>query len=270
RDLLNIQINAGHALPDDGGGGEGFDNAAETLTLSPLHIEKYLDAAREALGYALKDSQARRALLIAEPDHDTSPEEAARRILAAFLPRAFRRPVKPGEMERCLALFRGAQSRKEPFEESVLLTLQGVLILPDFLFRLPEPNPGAGPRMVDDYELASRLSYFLWGSMPDEVLFDLARQGKLHDLSTLEAQAVRMLQESGTTAPGGATNPIAAASKVHDFVERFVSQWLGTRELGRGMKPDPKLFPEFYSPERQASILEEPIAFVKDLLANNR
>src|SRR5688572_18105025 len=185
RDLLNIQISAGHDLPDDGAGGEGFDNAAETLTLSPLHTEKYLDAARQALEYASKDLRARETFLIAKPDQSTSPEQAARKILAAFLPRAFRRPVKPEEIERCLTLFRSAQARKQPFEESILFTLQGVLILPSFLFRMEEPNPSSEPRLVGDFDLASRLSYFLWGSMPDQVLFALAAQGKLNELSTL-------------------------------------------------------------------------------------
>lgn len=94
RDLLNIHFNAGHALPADGAGGEGFDNAAETLFLSPVHAEKYLEAARQALEYGAKDPRARAKFLIAEPDAPTSPEQAALKILEAFLPRAFRRPAR--------------------------------------------------------------------------------------------------------------------------------------------------------------------------------
>jgi hypothetical protein len=78
-----------------------------------------------------------------------------------------------------------------------------------------------------------------------------------------------MLQEGAMVRPGD-THPIAASSRPHQFVERFVEQWLGTRDLGRDIKPDPKLFPEFYRPERQASIRDEPVVFVRQLLVNNR
>ena len=88
-----MHFNAGHGLPADGGGGEGFDNAAETLFLSPIHAEKYLEAAKLALGYAIKDPRSRAKFLIATPGPGVSPESAARTILEEFLPRAFRRPV---------------------------------------------------------------------------------------------------------------------------------------------------------------------------------
>jgi hypothetical protein len=172
-------------------------------------------------------------------------------------------------VEHSLELFRSIQARNPAFEESILLTLQGVLIHPSFLFRLEEPNPRPEPQLVGDYELASRLSYFLWGSMPDQTLFDLAARGKLHELPILKEQVTRMLRQ-GVMAQSAVPNPIGAPSKVHDFVERFVEQWLGTRDLGRDISPDPKLFPEFYKPERQASILEEPVVFVRELLVNNR
>src|SRR6266568_3654586 len=140
RDLLNIQVSAGHALPADGAGGEGFDNAAETLFLSPIHAEKYLEAARQALDYAAKEPRARDTFLIATPGPDTSPEQAARRILEAFLPRAFRRPVSAAESERYLGLFKSAQARKEPFDESIRYALEAVLVSPNFLFRRERPN----------------------------------------------------------------------------------------------------------------------------------
>src|SRR5207247_10718412 len=94
RDLLNIQVSAGHALPADGAGGEGFDNAAETLFLSPIHAEKYLEAAKEAIGYAARDSAARARILIATPDDRTPADEAARRVLERF---ATRRLPRPGQ-----------------------------------------------------------------------------------------------------------------------------------------------------------------------------
>ena len=253
RDLLNLHVNAAHALPSDGAGGEGFDNAAETLFISPIHAEKYLAAAREALEYAAKDPKSRAVFLTPEPDSTHSPEEAATKILTTFLPRAFRRPVGPDEVERYLAFFRRAQKRGENFDRSILVALEGVLVSPHFLFRVEDPNPGPDIRLVDDYALASRLSYFLWGSMPDRTLFDLADKGKLHDPETLRTQVGRMLSDQ----------------KSRDFAERFIEQWLGTRELGRDIKPDEKLFPEYYDAELQSGIRYEPVLFFQEILSKD-
>ncbi len=253
RDLLNIQINAGHALPAEGAGGEGFDNAAETLFLSPIHAEKYLEAAKRALEYGAKDPRSRVKFLIAEPNEQTTPEQAARKILEAFLPRAFRRPVQPREVGRFLALFRKAETRGEPFRDSILYALQGTLVSPHFLFRMVETNPNPEPRLLDDYALATRLSYFLWGTMPDDVLLDLAGKGTLRDPAALDEQIARMLKDI----------------KTREFAEHFVEQWLGTRELGRDIKPDPKLFAIYYDAEIQSAIRYEPILFFQEILTGN-
>lgn len=250
RDLLNVHFNAAHALPADGAGGEGFDNAAETLFLSPIHAEKYLEAAKQALEYGAKDPRSRARFLVAEPNGETTPGEAGRKILAAFLPRAFRRPVRDDEVDRYQALFAGALSRGERFEESILFALQGVLISPHFLFRVVEPNPTPEPRLLGDYEMASRLSYFLWGSMPDQALFDLAGEGKLQDPAVLDEAVVRMLKDP----------------RALGLAEPFIEQWLGTRELGRDIRPDPKLFPQFDA-ELQAAFKYEPIIFFQEVLA---
>lgn len=253
RDLLNIHSNAAHALPADGAGGEGFDNAAETLFLSPIHAEKYLEAAKESLSNAAKDPKSREIFLIAEPGAGVTPDQAATKILGAFLPRAFRRPVAPEETRRYLALFHNAQKRGESFDHSILFALDAVLISPNFLFRMEEPNPSPEARPVADYALASRLSYFLWGTMPDAKLNKLAAQGTLSDPVILTAQVTRML----------------ADVKSRDFAERFVEQWLGTRELGRDIKPDQKLFPLYYDAEVQGAIRYEPVLFFQEILAKD-
>src|SRR5439155_4148260 len=178
RDLLRIEINLGQTLPDDGAGGEGFDNAAETLFLSPLHVEKYLAAAKEALEYAVKNPRSRASLLSgAAPEEkrsgfgrrDTPPQpdppatpETAKTVIERFVPRAFRRPAGEGDIERYFNLFEAAQQSGEPFDQAVLLALRGVLVSPHFLFRVEEPNPTTEPRLIGPYEIASRLSYFLW------------------------------------------------------------------------------------------------------------
>jgi hypothetical protein len=253
RDLLGTQFNAAQSLPDDGAGGEGFDNAAETLFLSPLHAEKYLEATKQALDYGSKDARARRRFLTALPDEKTPPAQAARAILDEFLPRAFRRPAREGETDQFLAFFERAQQRGEPFDQAVLFALQGVLMSPHFLFRLEEPNPDARPRLVGEYEMASRLSYFLWTSMPDDQLFRLAAEGKLNQPDTLRDQAVRMLKDP----------------KAREFAESFVEQWLGTRELGRNIKPDRTLH-QTYTNELEWAIKMEPVLVFQYVLAENR
>lgn len=253
RDLLNIHINAGAGLPADGAGGEGFDNAAETLFLSPIHAEKYLEAARQALDYAFTDTRSRALFLIAEPGAGVTAEQAAQKVLERFLPRAFRRPARDGEVERYLRLFRSAQARGETYERAIEFALQAVLVSPHFLFRVEPPNHGSEPRLVDPYAMASRLSYFLWESMPDAALFDLAASGKLQDEEVLNEQIVRMLKDV----------------KAREFAEHFVEQWLGTRELGRDIKPDAKLFPKYYDADLQGAIRYEPVLFFQELLAHN-
>ncbi len=253
RDLLGIHFNAGHSLPADGAGGEGFDNAAETLFLSPVHAEKYLEAAREALEYVDKDSKARALLLIAQPNEQTTPEAAARQVLERFATRAFRRPVTEEELAALLALFASAQAREETYEQSLYFAMQAVLIAPQFLFRLEQPVTGSSPQPVGDYDLAMRLSYFVWSSMPDDELFRLAAEGKLREPDVLRQQTLRML----------------ADDKARGLAEGFVGQWLGTAELGGRVKPDKGLFKR-YDEELESAMREEPILVFQEIVAKNR
>lgn len=251
RDLLDIHLDVGQSLPADGAGGEGFDNAAETLFLSPLHSEKYLEAARFAMDFAAKEYKSRARILIAAPGGGISPDQAARRILEAFLPRAFRRPVEASDLEPYMALFRAAREQDPAFEPAILFALRGALVSPLFLFRAEPPNSGSEPRRLDQYALASRLSYFLWGSMPDELLFDIAAEGKLHEPAVVRAMAGRMLRND----------------KSLNFVQRFVEQWLRTRELTAGHEPDAQLFPEYVRDEElRSDIRLQPVLFLRELL----
>jgi hypothetical protein len=267
RHLFNVPFNAGRALPEDGAGGEGFDNAAETLFLSPLLAEKYLEAGQEALDIALKNPDARRSVMIARPGPGMTPEQAARRILTEFLPRAFRHPVAAAEVDEYIGLFRASQARGDTFDDSVLFALQGVMISPRFLFRVEEPNPNTQARLLGDYDVASRLSYFLWNSMPDQELFDLAAAGKLRDPQVLRGQVHRMLAPDVRGEDD--TVKITKENKLDAMAQQFVEQWLGTRELGRDIKPDAVLFPEYYETELQAAIQHEPVIFFKELLTQN-
>src|SRR5262249_50099469 len=159
--------------------------------------------------------------------------------------RAFRRAVTDQEVERLLALYDRAQKDGERFEHSVRLALYRVLISPHFLFRVELDPPGAEPGKaypISEYALASRLSYFLWSSMPDEELFALAAKGQLR--SNLEPEVRRMVKD-----------PRSAA-----FVQNFGGQWLTTRNLAT-ITPDPKAFPDFDDELRMAMYRETELFF---------
>ena len=255
RDLLDIHFDAGEALPSDGSGGEGFDNAAETLFISPIHAEKYMDAARVAVEYAFADPRSLRRFLVAEPDEKTSPEVAARRVIEDFLPRAFRRSIPESEILEYLALFHAVYKADPSFMVAIRLTLQAVLISPKFLFIAEEPNFDSKPQKVTDHELASRLSYFLWGSLPDDELLKAADEGNLSDSRILQEQFKRML---------GSQN----SRKVRNFSQNFVEQWLGTRALGREFKPDKSI--RGYDSELEGGMKYEPVFFFHEILTENR
>ncbi|HEV3202120.1 MAG TPA: DUF1588 domain-containing protein [Bryobacteraceae bacterium] len=254
RDLLDIQVDLTSSLPADGAGGEGFDNAGETLFLSPLLLEKYLEAAKFAMDAAAKELKSRAKILVKRPGNGVSPEQAAHEILKAFLPRAFRRPVADDDVAQYLALFRAARKQGQEFEPAILFTLRAVLVSPKFLFLAEPPNPGPDIRPIDPYSLAARMSYFLWGSMPDELLTDIAAAGKLHDPAVVHELIPRMLRREQTL----------------DFTKRFVDQWLRTRLLDADKAPDAKLFPAWSADEDlRSDIRLQPAIFFHEILKRN-
>jgi hypothetical protein len=251
RDLLDIQMDLSSVLPADGAGGEGFDNAAETLFLSPLHSEKYMEAARIAVDYAAREYKSREKIFVVNPGDGISPEQAAREILKSFLPRAFRRPVAEDDLSHYLALFRAARRQGNDFEPAVLFTIRAALVSPRFLFLSEPPNHTRDLRRLDPLSLASRISYFLWGSMADELLVDIAGAGSLHEPQVVQALIPRMLRNE----------------RALDFAKRFVDQWLRTREMDSDKAPDLQLFPAWASDEDlRSDIRLQPALFFHEIL----
>jgi mono/diheme cytochrome c family protein len=171
-----------------------------------------------------------------------APEADARRLLANFLPRAFRRPATPEEVGRYVELFKARLAEGDVFEVAMRTAYQAALCSPDFLF-LKEP---AGP--LDFWAMASRLSYFLWSSMPDDELFALAEKGRLHEGAVLREQVERMLEDP----------------KAERFIADFTDQWLDLEEID-ATTPDKKLYPEF-RPILRDAMLAETRAFWRELL----
>jgi hypothetical protein len=268
RDLIGLDLRPAEHFPSDGSGGEGFDNVGNTLYLSSVLLEKYLIAADEALDVVLPTAgqmtnsrmtsdelraAARAKILVAQPSDYLSPREAAGEIVSAFARRAFRRPVTNEEVERLLAMFDRAYKRGDAFEASVKLALKAVLISPHFLFLVEREPEEEGVYRLGQYELASRLAYFLWTSMPDDELFELAHQERLHDNDVLRGQVRRMLVDP----------------KARGFAGSFATQWLGIGALGETVKPDPERFPEF-DEELISAMREEAVALLETILREDR
>jgi hypothetical protein len=186
---------------------------------------------------------------------DGDTRDDARKILDRFATRAFRRPPAPGESDRLLALYDEAKSKGRSFAASVRQGLWSVLVSPHFLFRVERDGSERdeyGACRLNDWELASRLSYFLWSSMPDAPLLELASTGKLRDPAVLRDQARRLLADPRSRA----------------FVDNFAGQWLGLRRLEQ-IQPDHDLFPTFTETLRRAMI-DEAWTFFDHVLRDNR
>lgn len=193
-------------------------------------------------------------IMTCDPSH-AHTRDCAVHALRGFASRAWRRPATDQEVERLAQFVDLAQKEKASFLEGIQVAIQAVLASPKFLFRWeldPERDQPAGQRELNDDELASRLSYFLWSSMPDERLFDLARQGALKKEGVLQSEVQRMLQDP----------------KAEAMVKNFAGQWLQIRNLASAT-PDPGLFPEFNDELRQAMARETEL-FFQSILKENR
>jgi hypothetical protein len=176
----------------------------------------------------------------------------ARKVVRDVARRAWRRPVAPAEVERLAALIDTAQRDGDSFEQGVRLAVQAVLVSPNFLFRIERNPPANATRKLGEFELASRLSYFLWSSMPDERMFQLAEAGRLSQPATLRAEVRRMLLDARSSA----------------LIDNFAGQWLQTRNLD-SFQPDPDRFPEFNEALRDA-MREETRLFFDAMLREDR
>ncbi len=200
------------------------------------------------------NSPSRRRIFVTRPTSPAQETRAARTILGTLMKRAYRRPVVEADFRGPLALF--AQGRAEGgFDAGIERALSAVLVSPSFLFRVehdPAGTPTNTPYRITDLELASRLSFFLWSSIPDDTLLNVAIAGRLHDPAVLEQQTRRMLAD-----------PRASA-----IVTNFAEQWLHLRNLA-SITPDMRLFPDFDDNLRQA-FRKETELFVGSVFREDR
>ncbi len=177
-------------------------------------------------------------------DDSRSAVEQTEDVLRRFLRRAFRRPAQPDEVDRLAKLVAGAMASGESWESSMQMAMQAVLCSPKFLFRVElDSNPSdIAARPLDDFQFASRLSYFIWNTMPDDELLDLAERGEL--TAKLDEQVKRMLADERSVA----------------FVDSFAMQWLQLRRID-SIAPDAARFPSFGPALRSAMVRETEMLF---------
>jgi mono/diheme cytochrome c family protein len=199
-----------------------------------------------------KDSYPRSHKMIMACDPKAPHAEQTRQILTRFATRAYRRPATKEEVDRLARLVEAAEKRGDKWEAGIQLAVEAVLVSPKFLFRveLDDRPDSAEPHPIDDYQLASRLSYFLWSTMPDDELIDLAAKKQLG--ANLDEQVKRMLKDPRSRA----------------LIDNFAMQWLQLRPL-RNFSPDAKLFPDFDEGLR-AAMFEETGLFFNAVMREDR
>ncbi len=209
-------------------------------------------------------------IMISQPSDSVSVEEAATRIMKQFLPYAFRRPTLPEERQRIVDIIVRASKEGWSFPESVQFGIQAILVSPEFLFRIEKPFRTAGltkstqateklipgkplrEEPLDDFDLANRLSYFLWSSMPDAELFRLATKNELSNPIVLNKQIDRMLSDP----------------KCDALVHGFFDQWLGLRNLA-SVSVDEREFP-IWTPALSEALSKETFLFCKEVLRSGK
>ena len=200
----------------------------------------------------LGNTKSREKIFACYPSRQSGELDCARQILSSLGQRAFRRPIRESDITTLLKFYQIGY-KETGFEEGIRTGIQGILVSPHFLFRFekePDNLESGKPYYISDLELASRLSFFLWSSLPDDELLGLAIDGKLRGPGVLESQVKRMLQDRKST----------------ELVKNFTEQWLGLRKLDTVL-PDPRVFPGF--DENLRSSLKQEMALFAESIAKD-
>lgn len=241
KDLFDVEIDAYTFFPSDGSGGAGFDNQGRALFITPLKMERYYDAA-DLVVESIFANKAKLQSIIPFQYNPTGlsaiftwvrsffdakfhgmndAKAAAEKVIVPVASKAYRKFLREEEKAHLITLFdevyKGLPLLKNPqrFNQSIAQVLKAILVSPNFIYKVEEEPELNTPYPLGNFEVANRLSYFLWNSMPDQELFELAHKGKLHDTSILAHQVIRML----------------ADPKSKRFAESFATQWLGIKKL---------------------------------------
>ncbi len=245
-DLFGVEASVAQELPDEVSG-EGYLNS-----LSPLQTEQYLGIANEVLERTPAAVQNR--LFGESPAKGAELKEAAKTVARSLARSAYRRPPSDAEVDTLVSVFDLGRANKLDYTESLRLMLKALLVSPQFLFITPAKEAAAGEKIVplDDYQFASRLSYFLWATMPDAELSALADQGKLRESAVLKTQVQRLLIDPRSRA----------------LFDGFGAQWLGVGEL-KSQTFDKEKFPQMTG-EMRSAMYDEARLFFESIVRENR
>ncbi len=260
RDLMRVDFKPARDFPADDSG-YGFDNIGDVLTMSPLLMEKYFAAAERiaAKAVAVPNADGR---IVATPfqnfyfRYPAPPKlrrNAAEGFVRTFLARAYRRPVRAEEVRRLMLLAKQVVDDGASFEHGIRMAVVATLVSPHFLFRWEFDGAPKNPkaiRSLNEHELASRISFYIWNSIPDDTLMELARRGQLR--KNLPAQIRRMLRDA----------------KAQSLVANFTGQWLQLRNLEMH-QPDKRLFSAFNN-ELRADMRRETEMLFAHVMRENR
>jgi len=258
RDLVGVDLADTTKFPQDLSGSSGFKNSANTLFLQGSLFEKYSQSA-EAIMTAVFAEGAPRLMRLAKSKilapgsmHDKT-EDQAKAILRAFCKRAFRRPATTAEIDALHQIFSDEFSSSQQLDSAIQKTLTAVLVMPQFLLKIESAMGSSSAEPISDFDLASRLSYFLWASMPDDELLQLAEQGSLSKPDVLQIQINRMLENR--------------RSKTLGYV--FGGQWLGFEDVGIRRRQDPIDNP-WCTESLMTAMRAESALFLHSLIRNDR
>ena len=255
--LIDKRLAGVAPFPQDLRAEHGYDNRGDHLTLSPLLLESFLK-----LGTSIVESEdfsdrtsGAWARFFAPPPDPENTEVAVREALRGFLERAFRRPVENDLLNRYVDHVMRRIRSGGSFGDAMKAAASAALASPRFLYLYDRAGQGDAAKRLGDFELASRLSFFLWGSIPDRTLFELAAEGALRDASVLQRQVDRMLQDA----------------RLKRFCDSFPTQWLQLERIVSSV-PDPDRFPDFYFAKFRASMhmMLEPLLLFETILIENR
>ena len=253
RDLFGVNFNPSQDFPADGAGGEGFDNTADALFSSPALLEKYLSAAKKVIANVYANPGLKTRAIFIRPKTPKDAEATAKKVLGFHATLAYRRRVSDDDLAPLINAFKRGKQAKMSFDNALRAPLTALLINPRFLFRAEHNEAGKDEWKLNDFEIATRLSYFLWSSMPDRELFRLADAGKLSDPAVLKAQTLRMI----------------ASPKSTSLARHFAGQWIGFDKIVSVVDPDQKRFPAFNDDLRKAMYYES-VEFFSHVLQKNR
>lgn len=251
RDLLGVDVRPADRFPADMSATSGFRNSANSLFFQPITLERFVGAAEFAIDSALpvKSSTAEQQRAWQQLLQDDPALRSPESVIKRFSSRAFRRPVSEEQLRPLLNHYQTKLQQGQQPRQALRDVMKVILISPNFLFHSEQP---ADDGSLSQYELASRLSYFIWASMPDDELLSLAAQGTLSDPTTLRHQVDRMLNNSRATTLG----------------TLFAAQWLGTDHLDR-IRPD-QIDNPWATDSLVAAMKSETAMLFSDLIANDQ